>query len=110
MELPLKDGENGTGRVARLKLSDEGMCTKVILRALLVCVQSVVDDQLEVGGLVVGRGSRRVGMRHGGERKLFVCIREDDWELVGDRAEGKFTGRNPGIVFPGSCITSMSDP
>jgi hypothetical protein len=54
LELLLKNSKNGTGRVARLKLGDEGVCKKVFLGALLVCVQGIVDDQLEVGGFVGG--------------------------------------------------------
>jgi hypothetical protein len=65
----VKDGENGTGRIAILELGGEGMCKKVVFCALLVCIQSVVDDLLEVGGLVVRRRSRRLGVRHEGERK-----------------------------------------
>ena len=38
MELLLKDDENGTGRVARLELRDEGVCKKVTLGALLVYI------------------------------------------------------------------------
>ena len=52
MELLLKNGKNGTGRVARLELSDEGVYEKVFLGAHLVLVQSIDDDPLEVGGLV----------------------------------------------------------
>ena len=47
----MKDGENGTGSVARLELSDEGMCTKVFIGAFLIFTQGIVDDELEVGDL-----------------------------------------------------------
>jgi hypothetical protein len=29
-----------------------------------------------------------VGMRHEGERKWFIGIRENNWVFAGDRAEG----------------------
>jgi hypothetical protein len=99
--LLLKDGENGIGRIARLELGDEGMCKEVVLRALLVCVQSVVDDQLEVGGLVVGRGRCRLGVRH------EVCvnsIRKGEWEFVGDGAEGN---GSLGATLPQLIVTQL---
>ena len=67
MELLLKDGDDGIGRVARLELVDEGMCKEVVLGALLVYVQSIDENELEVGGLVGRRGRRRVRVRHEGE-------------------------------------------
>jgi hypothetical protein len=60
LDLLLKDGENGTGGIARLELGGEGMCKEVVLCTLLVIVQCVIDDQLEVRG----RGGSREGVRH----------------------------------------------
>jgi hypothetical protein len=73
----VKDGENGTGRIARLELGGEWMCKEVVLRTFLVFVQCVVDDKLEVGGRD-GRqdGHGRVSVRHGRRSSLFVQ-RED---------------------------------
>jgi hypothetical protein len=42
--LLLKDGEDGTGRIARLELGGEGMGKEVVLCTLLVIVQCVIDD------------------------------------------------------------------
>ena len=44
LDLLLKDGENSAGSVARLELDGERMCKQVVVCALLVCVQSVIDD------------------------------------------------------------------
>ena len=68
----MKDGENGTGRIARLELGGEWMCKEVVLRTLLVIVQCVIDDELEIRG----RGDGRVSVRHGRRSSLFVQ-RED---------------------------------
>src|SRR5260370_7482403 len=51
----------------------------VVFRVLLVCFQSIINDQLEVGG----RGYRRFSMRHGGGGPWF--------RRVGDRAKGSST-------------------
>jgi hypothetical protein len=67
LELLLKNSKNGTGRVAKLELGDEGVCEKVFLGAFPVCVQSIDDDELEVGGIVGGRRSGRMSVRHEGE-------------------------------------------
>jgi hypothetical protein len=40
----LKDGENVTGRVAGLELGDEWMGKKVLLRALFVRFDRIIDD------------------------------------------------------------------
>ena len=72
----MKDGENGTGRIARLELGGEWMCKEVVLRTLLVIVQCVIDDELEVRGRGRGRGDGRVSVRHGRRSSLFVQ-RED---------------------------------
>ena len=51
------------------------MYKEVVLRALLIFVQGIIDDQLKV------RGRRRDGgmsVRHGGERQQFVCASEDN--------------------------------
>jgi hypothetical protein len=47
----MKDGENRSGRIARLELGGEGMCKQVVLRPFLVFVQGIVDDELEVRAL-----------------------------------------------------------
>jgi hypothetical protein len=44
MELLLKDGENGAGRVAGLELGGEWMGKKIVLRALFVRFQGIIDD------------------------------------------------------------------
>jgi hypothetical protein len=42
--LLLKDGENGTGRIARLELSSERMRQDVVLCAFLVFIQGIIED------------------------------------------------------------------
>jgi hypothetical protein len=44
------DGKNGTGRIARLELGGERMCKEVVLRASLVFVHGIIEDQLKVRG------------------------------------------------------------
>ena len=101
----MKDGDNGTGRIARLELGSEWMCKQVVLSPLLVFVQSIIDDELEVRALTRGRGGGRLSMRHEGEIRWFVRTREDDGGFVGDigdRAEGNTLGATlrPGRIFP----------
>jgi hypothetical protein len=50
LDLFLKDGENGTRRVAGLELCGKWMSNKVLFCTLFVCVQGIVEDELEVGG------------------------------------------------------------
>jgi hypothetical protein len=58
--LLLKDDKNGIGRIARLELRGERMCKQVVIRALLVFVQGVVEDELKVRG----RGGSGLSARH----------------------------------------------
>ena len=44
----LKDGKDGTGRIARLELGSERMCKQIALGVFLVFVQGIIDDKLEV--------------------------------------------------------------
>lgn len=44
MDLLLKDGENGGGRIASLELGGEGMEKKIFFGALFVLFQRIVDD------------------------------------------------------------------
>ena len=59
----MKDGENRSGRIARLELGGERMCEQVVLSPFLVFVQGIIDDKLEVGALRRG-GGRRLSVRH----------------------------------------------
>lgn len=100
----LKDGENGTGGIAKLELGGERMYKEVVLRPFLVFVQGSIDDQLEVRG----RGGGGMSVRHGRESQQFV--REDNGGFVGDKAEGNSSlcatlPRGPRTVFPGSYQT-----
>jgi hypothetical protein len=47
--LLLKDGENGGGRVARLKLGGKWMGKQILLCAFFVRIQGIIDDELEIG-------------------------------------------------------------
>jgi hypothetical protein len=40
----LEDGEDGAGGIARLELGGERMCKEVVLRAILVFVQGIIED------------------------------------------------------------------
>jgi hypothetical protein len=44
LNLLLEHGENGTGRVARLELGGKWMCYEIILGALLVCFQGIIES------------------------------------------------------------------
>ena len=46
----VKEGENGSRRVAGLKLRRKWMCKKIMVCAFFVCLQSVIENQLEVRG------------------------------------------------------------
>jgi hypothetical protein len=45
----MKDGENCTGGVAFLELGGEWMSEKILLSAVFICFQSIVEDKLEIG-------------------------------------------------------------
>jgi hypothetical protein len=45
----LKNGENGTGRIAGFKLGGQSMREKVILRLLFVPTQSSIENGQEIG-------------------------------------------------------------
>ena len=83
----MKNGKNVAGRIARLQLGCEGMCNQVVPCALLVFIQSIIDDELEVRG----SGSGRV--RHEGQSEQFVRRREGDGRFCrrwgSDGAKGK---------------------
>ena len=71
----LKHRENAASRIAGLEPVCEWVLKEILLRALLVRFQGIVEDQLEVGGC---RG--RMSMRHkGGSEKL-----REDSRIVGD--------------------------
>jgi hypothetical protein len=40
----MEDGEDGAGRIARLELGGERMYKEVVLRAILVFVQGIIED------------------------------------------------------------------
>jgi hypothetical protein len=61
--LLVKDGENCGGRVAVLELGGEWMGKKILLSALFVCFQGIVEDELEIGGQGSGCGNG-VRVRH----------------------------------------------
>jgi hypothetical protein len=44
----MKNGENCAGRVAFLELGGERMGKKILLCALFVCFQSIVENELEI--------------------------------------------------------------
>jgi hypothetical protein len=46
--LLLKDGTNGTRGIAELEPGGERMYKEVVVRALLIFVQGIIDDQLKV--------------------------------------------------------------
>jgi hypothetical protein len=77
VDLLVKNGENVGGRIARLQLGCEGMCNQVVLCALLVFIQGIIDEELEV------RGSGSVSMGHealkGRANSLFVEERMMGW-------------------------------
>ena len=50
LNLILKDGEDGVGGIARLKLGRKGMCDKVLLCLPLVGLQRCFEDCLEARG------------------------------------------------------------
>ena len=56
----MKNGKNVARRIARLQLGCEGMCSQVVPCALLVFIQSIVDNELELEV----RGSSGVSMGH----------------------------------------------
>jgi hypothetical protein len=49
LHLPLKDVENAAGRVAALELGSEWVGEKIVLCALFVRFQGVIENKLEVG-------------------------------------------------------------
>ena len=75
LDLLLKDGTNGTRGIAELEPGGERMYKEVVLRALLIFVQGIIDDQLKVGGR---RRDSGMSVRHGGESQQFVCASEDN--------------------------------
>ena len=48
------------------------MRKKILFRASFVCFQSIVEDYLEVGGLVGGRCGSSVSVGHNGENEEYV--------------------------------------
>jgi hypothetical protein len=45
----LKHGENAASRIAGFKPVNERVREKIVLRALFVCFQSIIENQSEVG-------------------------------------------------------------
>jgi len=58
----LKNGKNGTGRVAGFEVGGQSMREKVILRLLFVPTQSSIENGQEIGR--GWRGSREGGLAH----------------------------------------------
>jgi hypothetical protein len=65
LDLLLKHVENGTWRVAGLKLFGERMGKKILLCTLLICFQRIIDYRIEAGGR--GRGAVNAGHEIGRE-------------------------------------------
>ena len=61
LDLFLKHSEHAGSRIAGFEPVSERVCEKIVLRALLVRFQGIVENQLEVA-----RSGRRVIMRHKG--------------------------------------------
>lgn len=49
MDLLLKDGKNGSRRVASLELGGEWVRTEILPRAFFVCIQGIIDNELKIG-------------------------------------------------------------
>jgi len=90
--LLVKDSENCAGRVAVLELGGEWMGKKIFLCALFVCFQSIVEDELKIGGRD-GGGSSGVRVRHkgGGSEEICSCSDGED----GNKGTASCSG-NPG--------------
>ncbi len=90
MYLLSKNGKNGSGGVTGFESGGEWMCEKILLCALSIRVQGIVEYQLKFGG----RGGRGLSISHECEDREF----EDDSRYFGDisalhRGEW-FTGRS----------------
>ena len=68
----MNDSENCTGRVTVLELDGEWMGKKVVLRALFVGFQGIIEDLLEIGWRICG-GSGGVRIRHKNGRSEGLC-------------------------------------
>jgi hypothetical protein len=68
----VEDGENCAGRIAFLELSGEWMGKKILLCALFVCFQGIIENELESGGRGGGGGSG-VRVRHKGSGSGSFC-------------------------------------
>ena len=62
LHLPLKHGENAASRIAGFELVSERVDERILLGTFFVRLQSIIENELEVGGC----GSR-VSVRHEGE-------------------------------------------
>ena len=77
----MKYGKNGAGRVAALELDSEWMRAQILPRAGFVCVQGIIEYQLEVRRR---RCSGRVSVRHEvRSRSLFELVGEIVGVIVG---------------------------
>ncbi len=75
----VKDSENCAGRVAVLELGGEWMGKKIVLCALFVCFQGIIDDELEIeGGRVDGGSGVRVRHKGGGSEEICSCSDGED--------------------------------
>jgi hypothetical protein len=87
--LLVKNGENCAGRVALLELGGEWLDKKILLCALFVCFQGIIEDELEIGGRGGGGGVR---VRHmvGGSGELCSCSGGENGNSSGN--PGKLSG------------------
>jgi hypothetical protein len=76
MYLLSKYGTNGSGSVTGFEPGGERMCERILLCAVSIRVQSIVEYWLKIGG----RGGRRLSMRHERESREL----ERDGGYLGD--------------------------
>jgi len=77
LDLLLKHGENAARRIASLEPGSEWVLKEIILRALFVYFQGIIENRFEIL-----RCGSRVSMRH----KAEVRNRGQDNRIVGDGA------------------------
>jgi hypothetical protein len=81
LDLLLENGENAASRIAAFEPVGERVYEKIVLSALFVCFQCIIENLLEVG-----RCGSRVSVRHEGEARS----QGEDSRVVGngEREEG----------------------
>ena len=62
LDLLFKDGENAIRRITAFEPVSERVGEKIVLRAIFICFQGIIENELEVGGCGGG-----VSVRHKGE-------------------------------------------